>query len=390
MSPRSIRILFAVVAITFFATPVALRAVGVHASAFENRRLAGAPSLSQGWDAFDQATRFLTDRMPLREEAVRANSYISRHIFDTTPRYGGAGAVGQADRALPFTGARVAGNEDAAPARTQAARVHEGKDGWLYLADEFTSACSPSAPIERSLAIWRRLVSVVRSSGRRAVVVVAPDKGSIYPEHTSLEPRTSACAKRGKRRLWDLLESVPRRDGVVELRSDLLARKRRGRRPLYWRTDSHWNQRGATSLVEAALARVGRGVEVAPGEIAQRGRTTATGDLTNLLGEPKTETGPVMEVRRPPTAPRVPGRTAYVLDSFGDIVNPQLIPYLEQFQRVPWGTPPKRLLDRIAGADVVVFQVVERDFTVVPSPAGALNPGFRRALEQRLSFARRR
>ncbi len=71
-----ISLAFALLAIAFFAAPVALRAVGVHANAFENRRLAEAPKLSQGWEVFQQATRFLTDRMPLREQAVRANTIV--------------------------------------------------------------------------------------------------------------------------------------------------------------------------------------------------------------------------------------------------------------------------------------------------------------------------
>lgn len=391
MSARALRTLFAIVAVAFFATPVALRAVGITARPFENRRLAEAPSLSQGWDAFDQATRFLTDRMPLREEAVRADSYISRRIFDTTPRYAARGAAARADRALPFAGAQQGdGAAGAGGAAGQATRVDEGKDGWLYLADEFTAACSPTVPIERALGAWRRLVSIVRASGRRAVVLVAPDKGSVYPEHVSLGPRTSACARRGKERLWTLLERAPRSDGVIALRRALLSRKRRSRGLLYSRTDSHWNQRGATTLVEAALRYVGGGVEVARGEIVERGNVTFTGDLTTLLGDPQTETGPRRDVRRSTAAPRVPGRTAYVLDSFGDIVNPQLIPYLEQFRRVPWDTPPRQLLDAIAGADSVIFQVVERDFTVLPSAGGELSPAFLRGLRARLSFAKKR
>ena len=392
MNVRLLRALFAVVAIAFFATPVALRAVGITAEPFENRSLAEAPSLSQGWDAFGQATRFLTDRMPLREQAVRADSYISREVFDTTPRYAGRGAAARADRALPFAGARQGDAAGVAGGRAagQATRVDEGKAGWLYLADEFTAACSPAVPIERAAAAWRRLVSIVRASGRRAVVLVAPDKGSIYPEHLSLGARTSSCARRGKQRLWGLLERLPRGDGVVELRRSLLSRKRRTRRLLYSPTDSHWNQRGATTLVEAALRHVGQGVEVARGEIVERGKVTFTGDLTTLLGDPRTATGPTREVRRSATARRVPGRTAYVLDSFGDIVNPQLIPYLEQFRRVPWDTRPRQLLDAIAGSDTVIFQVVERDFTVLPAAAGELSPAFLRALQTRLSFAKRR
>ena len=392
MDLRLLRLLFAIVAIAFFATPVALRAVGITAKPFENRRLAEAPSLSQGWSAFDQATRFLTDRMPLREEAVRADSYISRHIFDTTPRYAGGGATARTDRALPFAGAQQGDGAGAGAggAAGQATRVDEGKDGWLYLADEFTAACSPTVPVERALAAWRRLVSIVRESGRRAVVLVAPDKGSIYPEHVSLAPRTSACARRGKQRLWHLLERTPRSDGVVALRRTLLSRKRRTRGLLYSRTDSHWNQRGATTLVEVALRHVGRGVEVAPAEIAERGKVSFTGDLTTLVGDPQTESGPRREVRRSAAARRVPGRTAYVLDSFGDIVNPQLIRYLEHFERVPWDTPRKQLLDAIARVNTVIFQVVERDFTVLPAASGELSPAFLRGLRARLSLASRR
>ena len=78
-----------------------------------------------------------------------------------------------------------------------------------------------------------------------------------------------------------------------------------------------------------------------------------------------------------------------MLDSFGDIVNPQLIPYLEQFRRVPWDTPPRQLLDAIAGADTVI-QVVERDFTVLPSAGGELSPAFLRGLRARLSIAKKR
>lgn len=393
MSARALRTLFAIVAVVFFATPVTLRAVGVTANPFENRRLAEAPSLSQGWDAFDQATRFLTDRMPLREEAVRADSYISRHIFDTTPRYAARGGGAETDRALPFAGAQQgdgAGAAAAGGAAGQATRVDEGKHGWLYLADEFTAACSPTVPVERAVTAWRRLVSIVRASGRRAVVLVAPDKGSIYPEHVSLGHRTGACARRGKERLWNLLERTAHSDDVIPLRRALLSRKRRSRKLLYSRTDSHWNQRGATTLVEAALRRVGGRVGVARGEIVERGNVSFTGDLTTLLGDPQTETGPRLEVHRSARARRVRGRTVYVLDSFGDIVNPQLIPYIEQFRRVPWDTPPRQLLDAIAGADTVIFQVVERDFTVLPSAGGELSPAFLRGLRARLSIAKKR
>ena len=94
------RRVFAVLALLFFCLPVGLRAVGITVRPFENRELAGAPKLSDGWNAFDQGTRFFVDRLPLREQAVRANTWISLHVWDTLPDY--ARARNGKDDALPF------------------------------------------------------------------------------------------------------------------------------------------------------------------------------------------------------------------------------------------------------------------------------------------------
>ena len=143
--------LFAIAAVVFFATPVAARVVGVKAEPFENRRLAEAPSLDDGWNVFDRATRFLTDRMPLREEAVRANTRISQDLFDTTPRYGEGDG-----RGLPFAGS---GGRGPQVRNFDGFRVATGRDGWLYLADEPDRACtlpSPATPRSGAGASSRR------------------------------------------------------------------------------------------------------------------------------------------------------------------------------------------------------------------------------------------
>jgi hypothetical protein len=83
------RRLVAVLAIAFFALPLAVRATGVTARPFENHALAPTPSLKAGWDVFDQTTRFFVDHMPLREQAVRAYSWTAQHVL-TTRRAGAA------------------------------------------------------------------------------------------------------------------------------------------------------------------------------------------------------------------------------------------------------------------------------------------------------------
>jgi hypothetical protein len=95
----SARTVIATIALLFFFAPIGVRVVGVTARPFENRPLATPPKLAQGWDALEQGRDFLVDRMPLREQAVRADAWISENVFDTPP---GAGRADAGGGALPF------------------------------------------------------------------------------------------------------------------------------------------------------------------------------------------------------------------------------------------------------------------------------------------------
>ena len=283
---------FAIIALAFFALPVALRAVGVTATSFENRKFAEAPKPSQGWDVFQQTTRFLTDRMPLREQAVRANNELWRTFFDTNPRYGAA----TADGALPF-----AGQPPPATARRDKVpkpEVIEGRDGWLFLKGELERACTPLVPVPQALARWRQLVAMVRAAGKRAVLVIPPDKGSIYPREAARRAGSRTARRRAKRRFWDDLARTPAAWGVRGLERPLARRKRRGGTALYSKKDSHWNTLGSLTLVRAVLELLDEGVRLKPGEIVNQGRAAFVGDLTVLLGERAKETRPRYAVRR--------------------------------------------------------------------------------------------
>jgi hypothetical protein len=369
---------FAVIAVAFFATPVALRAVGVTATSFENRKFAEAPKPSQGWDVFQQTTRFLTDRLPLREQAVRANNTLWRTFFDTNPRYGAA----TADRALPF-----AGQPPPATARTDKVpkpEVTEGRDGWLFLKGELERACTPLVPVPQALARWRQLVATVRAAGKRAVLVIPPDKGSIYGE--KLPPRRLAdCARRAKRRFWDYLEAAPSAWGVRGLERPLARRKRRGGALLYSKKDSHWNTLGSLTLVRAVLELLNEGVRLKPSEVVSQGRAAFVGDLTVLLGERAKETRPRYAVRRARGAPRLPGRTLLVYDSFGEAPLPQLKPYFHDFHKFPWGGLDSQRAKAIAAADTVIFESTEREFDFRASEAGPVSRKFLALLRKELA-----
>ena len=97
-----------------------------------------------GWDTFPALTQWTTDYLPLRSNAVRFNTRLSESVFDETPgQIATAGPVGVGQ------GANLAGQakRDSDDGATTSPAVR-GEHGWLYLTQDFTSACEP----ERSMA----------------------------------------------------------------------------------------------------------------------------------------------------------------------------------------------------------------------------------------------
>jgi alginate O-acetyltransferase complex protein AlgJ len=355
---HKIRLGFALLAIAFFATPIAARMIGITAESFENRPFATAPKPSQGWDAFAQTTQFLVDRMPLRKQAVEANTRIWTDVFNTTPRYGGpqqAAAEGPLPAGAPADDGQLSRAEEAA-------QVLRGRDGWLFVHAELNASCAPPLPLPAALAQWRRLLTAIRSERTRAVLVVAPDKGTIYPERLPDLPE-GACVEAGKRKLWELLERVERPEGLMALRDDLRRLKRGAGDDLYARKDSHWTTVGSLALTRAVVEGLGNGrVAVRPGDVEDPGPTEYTGDLTNLLGAPETDMQEQRTIARDRDAPRIPGRTLLIGDSYSQGPVPQLVHYFEDLRILTWQAPAPELARGIRAADTVVLETVEREF----------------------------
>jgi hypothetical protein len=381
------RLLFALLALLFFATPVALRAVGVTARAFENRRLAEAPKVSQGFDAFPQASRFFVDRLPLREQAVRANTWVSRSIFGTTPIY----ARRQDDPsagALPFGApqaepAKPAGGTTTQPPPGQ--RAIDGRDGWIFLDGELFRACSFFIPYPKAMDRWVEMVRIIRNSGRRVVLVIPPDKSTIYPEKIGDKNPAADCMPKRRAAAWRAMESTGDPD-IVPLRRPLLARKRSGSEELYKRKDTHWNGAGAEIYVRETLRALDTDVQVADGEFRPV-EQEYQGDLTGLVGAPEKDTTPSRKLVRAPDAPAIPGRTLLLYDSFGNAALDYLRPYFASLDPYLWvGSTPEERIRRIAAADTVVLECVEREINWRASDQGPITPPFlaqlRRALDR--------
>jgi alginate O-acetyltransferase complex protein AlgJ len=361
MNPtHTTRTAIALLAIAFFAAPIAARLGGMSAETFENRRLAQPPKLSQGWNAFGQATQYLTDHMPLRAQAIHANTQIWTNIFDTDPRYG-QDATGADDHALPFTGTVKAPPDKRRGIGLQraATSAKAGRAGWLYTDFEFESACDDRLSNEQVLERWGELVQAVRDAGHQTALFVVPDKASIYPEYLPEKYPFDHCALREKEKFWrQFAQDGPAR-GVFELRSELLRLKAKAGDNLFQRKDLHWTTLGAVTLVDAALDALGDGVQFKQSEIVARGSVSYEGDLSRARGESETDTRAEYDLVRADDAPRVPGRTLLVCDSFAYQWMRLFKPYFEDVRYVAFYSGADYVTDAIRRADTVIFESEE-------------------------------
>lgn len=351
---RPLRWVSALLAGALLFVPGAAYVAGAREEPIENRVQADPPSL--GWRTFDDLGRFVGDRLPLRHRAVRTDAWIDEHVFAEDPAFGGSSSP----------------------------RVLRGNDGFLFLADAVDAACAPHAPPERTAANLHRFASIVASSGREMVTMVAPDKSTV---HRELLPRGMAkknCFSAYIDRLWSSLASadIP---GYVDLRKALSRRARESREPLYLRKDSHWDSAGSLVAVEAAVERIRPGLW-RPSEVRFDGLYKYRGDLTGLLGQVEEDEAPRYGVERPdvqrlprtkagsieraaigrfrnraPSGRLLQGRTLLLLDSFGLVAVNQIAPFFEDLTTVNLADfDAARFTHLIEDAERVWFLSVER------------------------------
>ena len=267
------------------------------------------------------------------------------------------------------------GNED----------VVRGEENWVFLADSLVATEGPNWLPRRPARAVAKVANRVEATGRRALVLPAPNKASVYPQFLSRAARRQQDLNDGRlarvRRLarersgeafvdvFDDLRRMAERDGVAGAPLD----------DLYYPTDTHWNVRGAAVAAAKLLEQLGaEWEEDALGLIEVEGRL----DLVSLLGLPGRGPRLIAEVKREgvqselvrrgsawahyrsrsEAAPLL-GNLVVVHDSFGDAFRMLLPAYFENTTFVLLEVDVTEdlgvLLDE---ADIVVLVTVERTF----------------------------
>lgn len=268
-------------------------------------------------------------------------------------------------------------------------RVQLGTDGWLFYHHEGESNYfGPGDPrLAERLAEWTRALPEwhdwLRARGIRLVMVVAPNKQSVYPEYLPAIEQ-----KRTEPTPADQLIAAWRSRGVdvCDLREPVREAKPRGR--LYFQTDTHWVPLGARVGYEATARSLG----LTPmGDERFRGGPgpTKAGDLARLLGwwpEPAEPfdhleiVGPQAREKQIADAGDETARLDYLdaraferaefagprvvlfHDSFGDgIYSEMLAEHARRLVAVPSNHLDPGVIER-EKPDIVVFEIVERLF----------------------------
>lgn len=249
-----------VAAVVFFLAPALAFTVGVRPTRFENRALAEFPAPGSGWGFFTGLLPWGTDNLPLREGAVRAGDAISAGVFGDEPRHDAAG-----------------------PERTAAGFpiVIRGKEDWLYLGTDASNKCRPKRTLDEVFGALRELRDAVESSGRRFVLVAAPDKSTAVPRFLPDEYAGKSCSTEVSARFW--ARATTEAD-VIDLRPALDDISTRSGRMLWDANDSHWTYEGGMAMTYAIADRISPGV-TSTWLVGDRQETTWPADIIPLLGD---------------------------------------------------------------------------------------------------------
>lgn len=355
------RFLLALLGALLFFMPTLAAAVGVRVRPIENRPLATRPSISDGWDAIDGVTPFANDHLPLRDRAIRIDSWIDESIF----------------------------RDDPASGQSSNPKVLLGDAGMLFLADDLDKACNPAVPVQAALSNVIKLHDLLSRYGKRLVFTIIPDKTTIMDDRLRPSPQLE-CGRFAKTELWHLLAADPPR-GFVDVHDGLKTARAKTGEALYRKLDTHWNERGAM-LATRAIADALDPTLWESSKVVRVPDTTSEGDLARLLGRFTQEIIPNFELRRDvrrsvlyiqrgkgknyiedlhvtnksqPNTSLMPGKTIFFYDSFGEVLLPFLSTLFADIQgRSHTLSSPETLAQRMATADTVIYEVVERDLVV--------------------------
>ncbi len=246
-------ITFTAVVLAVCLLPLGANILGYTAENRENRPLARAPKLVDrdglNLNAAADFDDYWQDHFGLREELVTVFHATTLFLFNDTL------------------------NE----------KVVAGKDDFLFYSetlDDYTGLNSMSdADILRAANVIRLISEYAKSRGADFVFSVAPNKNTVYGEYMPDRIQSTNNAT-NRERLYAALENM----GVSTMDFAALLTEHKDEGLLYYRQDTHWNQRGALVAYNAIMEQIMQGEKYETySDIEPTDATGYYGDLHNFV-----------------------------------------------------------------------------------------------------------
>lgn len=381
---RPLNVIGLVVALLFFCGPALAFVMGDRAESIENRALADAPSLSDGWEFIPNAELWAIDHLPLRSQAIRLGTEISQRVFDEPPAYGTS------------TGGVEGGQGTNPTENTESGQyppIITGPDGTLFFGADVGNTCAPAMSMETVETQLNRIAKAVEDSGRTFVLAVAPDKSTFDSAKLPDSFAGKACMTERKDAFWAMLDAQGGFQ-IVDPRESLKTLQGQISEPIYKKYDTHWSLHGAYQFANDVATALDPGVAATTTSTVV-GQTQLDGDLSVLLGTPQKDTYDDVRIQRPGVtltmdsttiqpneipsltadfqhtaattedAPLIPGKTLILGDSFFEasrFMFPSYFADLTYVHNQAIGEPAglAQIPEQMADSDVVVLEVVER------------------------------
>lgn len=247
-----------------------------------------------------------------------------------------------------------------------------GKNGWLYYTpsvDDYMGRAMSAEELERAAAYLASLQQAAESRGAVFIFTIAPNKNSLYGENMPSYIPENHCSSNA-----ELLKPYLDEYGVNYV--DLFSVFSERGEVLYYRTDSHWTERGAALAADALLRSAGKDSAYFDGSFAageghrgdlyemlypkgkelEESEVYAPGFSYTLSGDPKG--GNALRIRS-----ACEGKEGSLLcwrDSFGISLYPYLADSFGAASFLRSSDYDPAMIDK-TGADVVLLEIVERN-----------------------------
>jgi alginate O-acetyltransferase complex protein AlgJ len=379
-------------ALVFFATPALMWVFGMRAGEIENHKLAAFPSIADGWGMFTGLDEWATDNLAFRGGAVNTTDWISRTIFgepapfdqggDTKPTGPLPGSPSEPVPADPQQAEPGDGGETSDGSDAGFRRVIEGTDDWLYFGTDTLNKCHPQVALDQTMTQLVNLRTAIEASGRKLVLVVVPDKTTMFPEHLPASYPGKECADAVTPDLWQKVIQVA---GDMDIRPRLAAAADDLGKPVYYPQDTHWTNEGALAMVDSLAEQIKPGV-TDRWRIQANERYSAAADLPPLIGKNGKNNATSYRLRpngrtdradpgtsdlfeplhrkSSPLTGQVFAKTAVLGDSFLVAASrylPAAFSDVTMQYYLMAGRDPAQVIKTIGDAEIVVVEIVERN-----------------------------